>query len=73
MQPDDVRSRIAAEVRAEMARQNRTQRALALAIGIDQASAGVRLQGKRPFKAEELVAVAAWLGVPIGQFTAVAA
>jgi len=56
-----------------MARQNRTQRALALAIGIDQASAGVRLQGKRPFKAEELVAVAAWLGVPIGQFTAVAA
>ncbi len=68
MQPDDARSAIAGAVRAEMARQSRTQRQLAAALGIDQPSISLRLRGERPFRAEELVAIAAFLGVAAGSF-----
>lgn len=64
----DVRRAIAAEVRAEIARQCKTQRDVAEVIGVDQGSAGRRLNGERSFRAEELAAVAAWLGVPPAQF-----
>lgn len=67
MQPD-VRGQIAAEVRAEMARQRRASRDLAALLGIDQGSASLRLQGERSFRAEELARVAEWLGVPVSQF-----
>lgn len=52
-------------MRAEMARHGRTQRQLAAALGLDQPSISLRLRGERPFKAEELVKAAAFLGVSI--------
>jgi len=67
--PLDVRGQIAAEVRAEMARQMKGQRELAELLGVDQGSTSLRLQGERSFRAEELVRVAEWLGIPIGRLT----
>lgn len=52
-----------------MARQFKTQRDLAALLSVDQGSASLRLQGERSFRAEELVAVAEWLDVPVAQFT----
>lgn len=66
--PADIRSTIASEVRAELARQHKTQRDLADVLGLDQSSTWLRLRGQRSFKAEELAALASWLGVPMGQF-----
>lgn len=66
--PDKLQDAIAAEVRAEMARQNKTQRELGAAIGLPQASVCKRLSGESPFRAYELVRVAAFLGRPITQF-----
>jgi transcriptional regulator with XRE-family HTH domain len=62
------RRTIAAEVRAELARQQITQRELADRIGMFQQALQVRLAGRRPFRAEELAAIAAALGVPVTQF-----
>lgn len=62
------KSAIAAEVRAEMARQQITQRDLADKVGMFQQALQVRLAGARSFRAEELAAVAAALGVDIHQF-----
>ena len=67
MQPD-VRDHIAAEVRAEMGRQFKSQTDLAELLGVDQGSASLRLRGTRSFRSEELVAIADWLGVPVAQF-----
>jgi transcriptional regulator with XRE-family HTH domain len=67
-----IRQRIAAEVRAEIARQGVTHRQLGNALGLDQSSASLRIQGRRPFRAEELVAVAEFLGVAVTQFTSIA-
>lgn len=57
--------RIAAEVRAEMARQRRTASELAQAVGISAHTAGRRLNGAIPFSIPEMDAVARWLGVDI--------
>lgn len=62
------RQAIAAEIRAEMARQQITQRDLAEKVGIFQQALQVRLTGARSFRAEELAAVAAALGVPVTNF-----
>lgn len=70
---DDVRQGIASEVRAELARQKKTQYDLAKVLGLPQPAVSLRLTGRRPFKAEELVAVAGFLGVPVAQFMPVAA
>jgi transcriptional regulator with XRE-family HTH domain len=64
---DDLRAAIAAEVRAEMARQGRKQRQLAAVIDNVQPIVSLKLRGERSFRAEELRAIATWLGVPIGQ------
>lgn len=66
--PNDVRSRIAAAVRAEMARQQKTQDDLAELLGIVQPSVSLRLAGKRSFRGEELAALAEWLQVPVSTF-----
>lgn len=65
---NDVRAKIAAEVRAELARQNKTQRDVAERLGIAQPSVQLRLTGRRAFRAEELAVIADWLGVPAAQF-----
>jgi transcriptional regulator with XRE-family HTH domain len=72
--PDDsVRLAIAAEVRAELARQQLTQRDVAKMLGMLQPSVQKRLAGDVPFRAEELVMLAAALGVPVDRFLPVAA
>lgn len=63
-----TRQAIAGEVRAELARQHKTQRDLAEILGIDQSSVNLRLKGVRAFRAEEIVAMAAGLGVPTERF-----
>lgn len=55
--------RIAAEVRAELARQRRIPSELATGIGMSRATLGRRLAGVSHFSLEELGRVAAWLGV----------
>lgn len=63
-----VRQAIAAEVRAELARQQKTQRDLASDIGMAQQALQLRLTGSRAFRAEELVAIAAALDVRVERF-----
>lgn len=65
---NNVRQHIATAVRDEMWKQHRTHRQLAAHMGLAQAGITLRLQGRRAWRAEELAAVAAWLGVPISQF-----
>jgi transcriptional regulator with XRE-family HTH domain len=59
---------IAAEVRAEMARQSKTQRQLGAAVGLDQAIVSRCLSGERAFRAHELVLVARFLGKSVEHF-----
>ncbi|WP_123605500.1 helix-turn-helix transcriptional regulator [Micromonospora sp. Llam0] len=70
---DDLRrtvEAIAAEVRAEMARQQKSQRDMAAALGMPQQVLQIRLVGRRSFRAEELALVAEVLGVPVTNFFA---
>jgi transcriptional regulator with XRE-family HTH domain len=60
-----IAERVAAEVRAEMARQRRTQAELAAAVGLSPQSIGRRLSGEHPFDVEELERAAAWLDVSV--------
>lgn len=57
--------RVAAEVRAELARQRRTQADLASALGMSPQAVGRRLSGEHPFDVVELGRAADWLGVPL--------
>ncbi len=66
--PLSDRERIAAEVRAELARQQKTQRDVAEILGLPQPVVSLRLQGKRAFRAEELGKLAEALSVPISRF-----
>lgn len=69
--PEELQQTIATEVRAEMARQCKTQRQLGAAIGLDQAIVSRCLTGERPFRAHELVLVARFLGKPVEHFAPV--
>jgi len=60
--------RVAAEVRAEMARQQISQEKLASLTGLSQSRISRRLVGDRPFDVTELAAIAIALGVPVMQF-----
>lgn len=68
MDPDTDRQRIAAEVRAEIARQSKTQRQVAELVGMTQQALQLRLAGSRSFRAEEISKLASALGVPVDQF-----
>ncbi|PZM88675.1 MAG: hypothetical protein DIU79_16490 [Actinobacteria bacterium] len=64
--PNDVRRRaIAAEVRAALARHQKTQRDLAAVLGMAQPAAWARLTANRSFRAEEIAAIAEWLDVSV--------
>lgn len=52
-----------------MARQQRLQHELGEILGLPQQSISARMRGRTPFRAEELVALADWLGVPVSKFT----
>lgn len=59
---------IPAEVRAEMARQRLSGRALAVRLGWPQNRMSRRLAGVTPFTVDELMLVAAELKVPVTSF-----
>lgn len=63
-----TRSAIAAEVRAELARQDKTFNDLAEFMRADKGAVSRRLRGLRSFRAEELALIADWLGVPVSKF-----
>lgn len=60
--------RVAAEVRAEVGRQQLTHRGLAELLGLSQPQVTKRLNGVLPFDTAELDRVADVLGVPVDQF-----
>lgn len=64
------RAKIAAEVRAELARQNKTKASLSRATGIGIDTLRRRLDGVKPFYMEELDAITFFLGVPLPEFIA---
>lgn len=57
--------RVAAEIRAELARQKRTAREMAVVLGISEHTAGRRLSGDAPFNMIELAAACRWLGISL--------
>lgn len=63
-----ARDAIAAEVRAELARQNKTVADLGDVLGVTRQSMHLRLSGQQPFRGEELVLIARYLGVSAEQF-----
>ena len=64
------RSRVAAEVRAEIARQQKSKASVAQAAGISPDSLRRRLDGVYPFYVEEIDAICFFLGIPLGEFMA---
>ena len=60
--------RVAAEVRAEMARQKISQETLCQRIGISQSTLSRRITGEYAFDTTELARIAAVLGVPVARF-----
>lgn len=65
MANDQQRDLIAANVRAEVARQGRRHTDAAAAIGVHKANLSRRMRGEVAFRADELARLAEWLGVPI--------
>jgi len=68
--PTTTTQRVAAEIRAGLARRGLTQGDLAAALGLSQAAVSRRLTGEVPIDVEELTAVADWLGVPLSALLA---
>jgi len=66
-------ARVAAEVRAEMARQGKSKGELAQALGVTLNTAKSRYSGSQPYNVVELVQVALWLGVGIDYLAEAAA
>jgi transcriptional regulator with XRE-family HTH domain len=60
--------RATAEIRAELARQQRSQTALAAVLDQTQQSVSRKLRGVRPFSFDEIEVIAAWLEVPVSRF-----
>lgn len=63
-----MRKAIATEVRAEIGRQQKNGREIAGQLGITASVFYLRLNGKRAFRAEELVLLADLLDVPVERF-----
>ena len=61
------RASVAAEIRAELARQSKTYVSLAEATGISVITLRRRLAGQRPFYAEELGSVSRFLGLTVDE------
>lgn len=62
---------IAAEVRAWMARQRRSQRELSEFLGMGQMAVSQRLSAETPIRATEIVRIAEFLGVSVETLLAV--
>lgn len=66
-QPPLRRTSIAAEIRAEVARQKVSKATLAQATDIHVDTLRRRLDGHMPFYAEELVAICHFLNIPVAE------
>lgn len=64
------RTAVAAEVRAELARQNKTYTSLAVATDISVDTLRRRLNGHKPFYVEELVSVSRFLEISVDELIA---
>jgi hypothetical protein len=64
------RTSIAAEVRVELARQNKTNASLAHAADMSVDTLRRRLKGDKPLYVEELVSFCDFFNIPIGEFVA---
>lgn len=58
---------VAANIRAELARQRKTQAQLADVWGLTQASVSKRMSGTVPVDINEVAKAADWLGVPVSR------
>lgn len=65
--PSAPHERVAAEVRAELARQQMSQSELAKRLGVAQQTVSRRMTGEVPFDIAELATIAELLGVPMSQ------
>lgn len=70
MTPPEYQAAVAAEVRAEMARQHKGLGDLAQALDISRPTASRRLSGDAAWDVAELMQVALWLAVPVDRFYA---
>lgn len=61
--PHPLRARVAAEVRAELARQGKVPADVGEVLGLSRPTVTNRLRGDSPFDLDELETLAAWLGV----------
>lgn len=66
--PDHFAARIAAEVRAEMARKMKRRNELATLLGVSLPTASRLLNGQNPFTVKQLATVSNWLGVSTSHF-----
>jgi transcriptional regulator with XRE-family HTH domain len=64
--PNSFTEQVAATVRAELARHDRTQQDLAHALGLSQQSVSRRLSGQLALDTNEIQAIAEFLGIPVG-------
>lgn len=62
--------RAASEIRAEMARQRRTTREFATAMGVSTVTASRILNGRRLLDLDELSTIAAWLSLDVNTLLA---
>lgn len=65
MQQSTVADGIRAEIRAALARQDKTQAELGEAIGLSQQSVSERMRGRVDWSVTEVAAAADWLGLPL--------
>ena len=64
------RSRLAEEIRAELARQQKSRTDLANAMGVSQNTLTSRLTGRYPFLVDEVAVCAAFLGMTTSELIA---
>lgn len=64
----ELASDIAAEVRAEISRQKKTQIQIAEQLGMTQPQISERMRGVTEWRISELVRLAEWLEVPLDHF-----
>ena len=68
--PISTNERVASEIRAEIARQQRRQSDLVDVLAVSQSGVSARLNGRIDLTLNEVVAIADWLGVdPATWFT----
>jgi transcriptional regulator with XRE-family HTH domain len=68
MDANHARIFIAAEIRAEMARQRKTIEGAARVLGRSKQAVSRKWRGDVDFQPGELWVLAEWMGVPVGQF-----